>query len=114
MSSSRPERTPMELTSASSGRPIAARSLALETGAGSVSGLWLEPPMAKACLVLAHGAGAGMIHKSMTAIADGLADRAIATLRFQFPYMERGTRRPDPPAIAQAAVRAACAEAVRR
>src|SRR5262245_25154313 len=93
---------------------MAARSLALETGAGSVSGLWLEPRQAKACLVLAHGAGAGMTHKSMTAIADGLADRAIATLRFQFPYMERGTRRPDPPAIAQAVVRAACAEAVRR
>jgi uncharacterized protein len=93
---------------------MAARSLTLETGTGSVSGLWLEPPMAKACLVLAHGAGAGMTHKSMTAIAEGLAERAIATLRFQFPYMERGTRRPDPPAVAQAAVRAACAEAVRR
>jgi uncharacterized protein len=83
-------------------------------GQGSVSGLWLRPAAAKACLVLAHGAGAGMEHESMAALADGLAERAIATLRYQFPYMERGAKRPDPPAIAHAAVRAACAEAARR
>jgi predicted alpha/beta-hydrolase family hydrolase len=83
-------------------------------GAGAVSGLWLRPATAKACLVLAHGAGAGMDHKSMAALADGLARRGIATLRYQFPYMERGSRRPDPPSIAHAAVRAACAEAARR
>jgi len=64
--------------------------------------------------VLAHGAGAGMAHKSMAALADGLAARGIATLRYQFPYRERGSRRPDPPAIAHAAVRAACAEAAPR
>lgn len=83
-------------------------------GAEPVSGLWLRPDGAKACLVLAHGAGAGMEHKSMAALADGLAERAIATLRYQFAYMERGSRRPDPPPIAHAAVRAACAEGVRR
>ncbi|MCI0429274.1 MAG: dienelactone hydrolase family protein, partial [Rhodospirillales bacterium] len=67
-----------------------------------------------ACLVLAHGAGAGMAHKAMTALADGLAQRGVATLRYQFPYMERGAKRPDPPAVAHAAVRAAVAEAGRR
>lgn len=79
----------------------------------TVAGLWLKPPSARACLVLAHGAGAGMTHRSMAAIADGLAVRGIATLRYQFPYMQRGARRPDPPPLAQAAVRAAVAEAAR-
>jgi predicted alpha/beta-hydrolase family hydrolase len=81
---------------------------------GHVSGLWQEPSSARACLVLAHGAGAGMTHKAMTATAHGLAERGIATLRYQFPYMERGSKRPDPPAVAHAAVRAAVAEAGRR
>lgn len=85
--------------------------LDLDDGGGSVSGLWLRPPTARACLVLAHGAGAGMAHKSMAALADGLAERDVATLRYQFPYMERGSKRPDPPAIAHAAVRTACAKA---
>jgi uncharacterized protein len=79
----------------------------------SVSGLWLKPAEARACLVLAHGAGAGMAHRSMTAVASGFANRGIATLRYQFPYMERGSKRPDPPAIAHAAVRAAVTEAAR-
>jgi predicted alpha/beta-hydrolase family hydrolase len=79
-----------------------------------VSGLWQGPSSARACLVLAHGAGAGMTHKGMAAIADGLAARGIATLRYQFPYMERGSKRPDPPAVAHAAVRAAVAEAAQR
>lgn len=82
--------------------------------AAPVSGLFLEPPKASACLVLAHGAGAGMAHKSMAAIADGLAVRDIATLRYQFPYMERGSKRPDAPQVAHTAVRAAVAEAARR
>ena len=82
-------------------------------GEANLSGLWLKPAAARACLVLAHGAGAGMAHKSMAAIAGGLADRGIATLRYQFPYMERGGKRPDPPAVAHAAVRAAVAEAGR-
>ena len=83
-------------------------------GADRVSGLWLAPPRPSACLALAHGAGAGMLHRSMTAIADGLAERGVASLRYQFPYMERGGRRVDPPALAQAAVRAAASEARRR
>ena len=89
------------------------RGISIATGGGAVSALWLRPASARACLVLAHGAGAGMTHRSMVAVAEGLAERAIATLRFQFPYMERGARRPDPPNVAQAAVRAACGEAAR-
>lgn len=83
-------------------------------GADPVSGLWLSPPDPRACLVLAHGAGAGMTHRAMAATAEGLAARAIATLRYQFPYMERGGKRVDPPPVAHAAVRAAVAEACRR
>jgi predicted alpha/beta-hydrolase family hydrolase len=78
-----------------------------------VSGLWQKAPRSRACFVLAHGAGAGMTHPLMTAVADGLAERNITTLRYQFPYMERGGKRPDPPKLAQAAVRAAVAEAIR-
>jgi predicted alpha/beta-hydrolase family hydrolase len=78
-----------------------------------VSGLLCAPAGARACYVLAHGAGAGMTHPFMASIADGLADRAVATVRFQFPCMERGSGRPDPPGVAQAAVRAAVAEAAR-
>ncbi len=79
-----------------------------------VSALLQLPPDATACLVLAHGAGAGMDHPSMVAIAAELAVRRIATLRFQFPYMERRSRRPDPPPVCHATVRAAVAEAARR
>jgi uncharacterized protein len=79
----------------------------------SVSALLLRPPQARACYVFAHGAGAGMTHPSMEVIAAGLGERGIATLRYQFPYMEKASRRPDPPAIAHAAVRAAVAEAAR-
>ena len=76
-----------------------------------VTGLLQAPPQARACLVLAHGAGAGMTHPFMAAAAEGLAERGIASLRYQFPYMERGSKRPDAPALAQATVRAAVAEA---
>jgi uncharacterized protein len=79
-----------------------------------VSGLLLVPRRARACYVLAHGAGAGMTHPFMAAVATELAERGIATLRYQFPYMEQGGRRPDPPRLAHAAVRAAAAEAARR
>jgi predicted alpha/beta-hydrolase family hydrolase len=79
-----------------------------------VSALLQLPPAATACFVLAHGAGAGMDHPSMAAIATELAARRIATLRFQFPYMEKRSRRPDPPPVCHAAVRAAVAEAARR
>jgi uncharacterized protein len=78
-----------------------------------VSGLLALPAKARACYVLAHGAGAGMTHPFMDAVAAELAERGIATLRYQFPYMEKGGKRPDPPALAQAAVRAAVAEAAR-
>jgi predicted alpha/beta-hydrolase family hydrolase len=78
-----------------------------------VSALLQIPPDAKACFVLAHGAGAGMEHPSMVTPASELATRGDATLRFQFPYMERGTRRPDPPAVCHATVRAAVAGAAR-
>ena len=83
-------------------------------GHATVSGLWLAPKNARACLVLAHGAGAGMAHPSMAAIAEGLEERGVATLRFQFPYMERGSKRVDSPRVAHAAVRAAVSEARRR
>lgn len=82
-------------------------------GEGQVSGLPLKPKGASAMYVFAHGAGAGMAHASMAAIAKGLAERGIATLRYQFLYMERKSKRPDPPKLAQAAVRAAVAEAQR-
>lgn len=76
-----------------------------------VSGVLMAPPSARACYVLAHGAGAGMSHPFMAAIANGLAERGIATLRYQFPYMEQGSKRPDTPKVAHAAVRAAVAAA---
>ena len=78
-----------------------------------VSGLLLAPPQARACYIFAHGAGAGMSHPFMEVVAKELAERGIATLRYQFPYMEQGGRRPDPPKLAQATVRAATAEAAR-
>jgi predicted alpha/beta-hydrolase family hydrolase len=76
-----------------------------------VSGLLQTPPRARACYVLAHGAGAGMNHPFMAVVAAELAQRGVATLRYQFPYMERGSKRPDSPQLAQAAVRAAVAAA---
>jgi predicted alpha/beta-hydrolase family hydrolase len=84
--------------------------IALDDGS-AVSALLLAPPAARAGYVFAHGAGAGIEHAFMTAFANGLADRGIATLRYQFPYMEQGSKRPDRPAVAHAAVRAAVAQA---
>ena len=78
-----------------------------------VSGLLQTPPQARSCYVMAHGAGAGMAHPFMQAMADALAGHGIATLRYQFPYMEQGSKRPDAPKLAQATVRAAVAEASR-
>lgn len=90
------------------------KKLVIKIGtAGHVSALLTRPRGARACFVFAHGAGAGMTHPFMEAIAEGLADRGIATLRYQFPYMEKGSKRPDAPAVAHAAVRAAVAEAGR-
>ena len=79
-----------------------------------VSALLTVPSKVKACYVMAHGAGAGMNHPFMTAVADGLADRHLATLRYQFPFAEHGSRRPDPPPLAHATVRAAVTMAARR
>ena len=76
-----------------------------------VSGILIAPPQSTACLVVAHGAGAGMQHAFMQNLANDLSNRAIATLRYQFPYMEKHGRRPDPPALCHATVRAAVAAA---
>jgi uncharacterized protein len=95
--------------SASKAKPV---SIAVD-GETRVSAQLQAPAQAIACYVLAHGAGAGMAHPFMAKVADGLAERGIATLRYQFPYMERGSKRPDPPKLAHAAVRAAVAEAAK-
>ncbi len=87
--------------------------IAVAERADGVSGLLLRPDGARLLYVLAHGAGAGMRHPFLESIAQGLAQRSIATLRYQFLYMERQARRPDPPAVAAATVRAAVAEAAR-
>ena len=84
-----------------------------ELRVGEVSGLLLRPKDARLLYVLAHGAGAGMRHPFLESISQRLAEQGIATLRYQFPYMERRSRRPDPPAVAAATVRAAVAEAAR-
>jgi len=80
---------------------------------GDVSGLLLRPDSARLLYVLAHGAGAGMRHPFLELVAQRLAERRIATLRYQFPYMEQRARRPDPPAVAAATVRAVVIEASR-
>jgi predicted alpha/beta-hydrolase family hydrolase len=82
-------------------------------GAHRVSALLQLPSDARAAYVVAHGAGAGMTHPFLAAVATGLAERGIASFRYQFPYMEQGGRRPDPPKLAHASVRAAVAEAAR-
>lgn len=83
------------------------------TRIGVVSAILMQPGKARACYVLAHGAGAGMRHASMDKIAEGLADRGIATFRFNFPYMENKQGRPDQPAVAHATIRAAVEDAAR-
>jgi predicted alpha/beta-hydrolase family hydrolase len=91
---------------------VAPQPLTIDTGkSGAVSALLSRSDAPRACYVFAHGAGAGMTHSFMEAFANGLCERGIACLRYQFPYMEKGSKRPDPPAIAQAAVRAAVAKA---
>jgi len=89
-------------------RRVAVPDLGLE-----VSGLLLRPQAARALLVLAHGAGAGMEHPFLHALADRLAAVRIASLRYQFPYMEQGRFRPDSRRHLTATVRAAVAEATR-
>jgi predicted alpha/beta-hydrolase family hydrolase len=89
------------------------REIAFGAGgkSGEVRGLLARPPDARGLLLFAHGAGAGMRHAFMEAAASALADRGIATLRYEFPYMQKTSRRPDPPAVLQATVRAAAAAA---
>jgi hypothetical protein len=88
------------------------QALTIEVGDGTqVSGVMMTPAECKACFVVAHGAGAGMLHPFMENLANDLAARRIATLRYQFPYMERLGRRPDPPALCHATVRAAVQKA---
>ena len=95
-------------------RPMKARRLRLVVKPGmTVSALYQKTPDAAALLVFAHGAGAGMSHPFMAAVADRLAEAGVSTLRFQFPYMEAGSKRPDRPAIAHAAVRAAVSRAAK-
>src|SRR3954470_23854340 len=94
---------------------MAAQSLKLDVdNAACVSALLQQPDHARACFVFAHGAGAGMDDPFMETVATGLCERGIATLRYQFPYMEKASKRPDAPDVAHAAVRAAVAEAARR
>jgi predicted alpha/beta-hydrolase family hydrolase len=95
-------------------KPTGPQKLSIDVAkAGSVSALLTRPAKARACFVFAHGAGAGMAHSFMEAFAIGLGERGLASLRYQFPYMEKGGKRPDSPAIAQAAVRAAVEQAGR-
>ena len=85
-----------------------AKPVTIEVSATTrVSGLLNSAPESKACFVVAHGAGAGMLHPFMAKLATDLGSRGIATLRYQFPYMEKHGRRPDPPALCHATVRAA-------
>jgi uncharacterized protein len=88
--------------------------ISIDIQGARVSGLLQTPALARVCYVLAHGAGAGMAHPFMESVAKGLAARDIATLRYQFPYMQRGSKRPDPPELEHAAVRAAVAKARKR
>jgi predicted alpha/beta-hydrolase family hydrolase len=87
------------------------REMRIKLETGSVAALLQLPKSAIACYVFAHGAGAGMQHSFMEAVATGLAERGVASLRYQFPSMEAGSKRPDSPAVAHAAVRAAVAKA---
>ncbi len=78
--------------------------LLISESIGKVSLLTLRPKDTKAVMVLAHGAGAGMTHAFMENLAAKLADLSIATVRYNFPYMEKGSKRPDVPAIAEKTV----------
>src|SRR4051812_45787651 len=87
------------------------REVSIAVATGQVSGLLVTPEEPRTCYVLAHGAGVGMRHKFMADVAHRLGALGVATLRYQFPYMEQGRKRPDAPKMAQAAVRAAVGEA---
>ena len=87
--------------------------LRIPVGKESVSGLLIRPSNARALYLFAHGAGTGMTHGSLVSNAVGLSERAVATLRYQFLYREKGLKRPDVPKVAHATVRAAASEAAR-
>jgi uncharacterized protein len=89
-------------------------SLKLAVDDATVSALWMQPSKPLANYVFAHGAGAGMNHSFMADLSQALFEQSVATLRYQFPYMERGSKRTDSPAVAHAAVRAAVAAARER
>ena len=91
--------------------PAASRELRIAAGAGSVTGLLYRPAGARQLLVLAHGAGAGVRHRFFETLVPLLGARGVATLRYQFPYMEEGRRRPDLPPVAHRTVRDAIAAA---
>ena len=93
------------------GGPVREIRFTVSRSAGAVSALVMRPPDARAMLVIGHGAGAGMRHAFMEAVARRLCNRGLATLRYQFPYMDKGSRRPDPHPILFATVRAAVATA---
>jgi predicted alpha/beta-hydrolase family hydrolase len=94
---------------ATRGEPVA-----IPTPAGAVSGLLDRPDGARFLLVLGHGAGAGMRHRFFESLVPLLGQHGVAVLRYQFPYMEAGGRRPDPPTVAQATVRAVVTAAAER
>jgi uncharacterized protein len=101
----------VEPRSGPEGSTLTELTLAVGDEVGTVSALLLRPAAPTAMLALAHGAGAGMRHHFMERLAGALAARGIASLRYQFPYVELGARRPDPPATLQATVRAAVGRA---
>jgi predicted alpha/beta-hydrolase family hydrolase len=76
--------------------------------------VWQCPPDAIAAIVFAHGAGAGMTHRNMQAVADAFERRGLATLRFNFPFIDAGKNRTDPPDVATASIAAAYAAAMER
>jgi uncharacterized protein len=84
--------------------PASQRIQIVVNDATQVSGLLDQPRGSQICVILAHGAGAGMEHSSMGGLARDLAEQGIATLRYQFPYMERGEKRPDLPPLCHATV----------
>lgn len=88
--------------------------LAVENSSVAVSAVTLRPKRAQLIIALAHGAGAGMSHPFMESMARALAGQGVATLRYNFPYMEEGRRRPDPPHLLQATVRSAVGAALRK
>ena len=87
-------------------------TISVSESIGKVSLLTLKPKSPKAAIVLAHGAGAPMTHPFMENLVMQLAEHAIATVRYNFPYMEKKSKRPDVPAVAEKTVGAALEHAL--